>query len=111
MRSRSNRASKELGVTELKANLSSSLRRVKAGGEVIITERGLPVAKIVPFTAAKPPEDEEARRDRLIKAGRLIPAKIKMPAWLLKPPTESPDDTRGGASVLAALIEERREGR
>lgn len=37
-----------VGVRELKAHFSSHLRRVKAGGTVVITERGKPVGRIVP---------------------------------------------------------------
>jgi prevent-host-death family protein len=40
------------GVAELKASLSSYLAKVKAGEEVIITERGRPVARLVPLGAA-----------------------------------------------------------
>lgn len=98
---------KQPGVAELKANLSNYLRRVKAGNEVVITEHGLPVAKIVPLD---PAEREESRERRLVKAGLMIPARGKKPAWLLKP-LKGSADTKGGASVLAALIEERREGR
>ncbi len=36
-------------VSELKASLSKYLARVKAGEEVIVTERGKPVAKLVPI--------------------------------------------------------------
>ncbi|PYN64673.1 MAG: type II toxin-antitoxin system prevent-host-death family antitoxin, partial [Candidatus Rokuibacteriota bacterium] len=36
-------------VAKLKASLSEYLARVKAGEEVIVTERGKPIAKIVPF--------------------------------------------------------------
>ena len=36
-------------VAQLKAQISHYLRRVKAGEEVIVTERGIPVARIVPI--------------------------------------------------------------
>ena len=35
------------GVAQLKAGLSRYLERVKAGHEVLVTDRGQPVAKIV----------------------------------------------------------------
>ncbi len=35
-------------VAELKAQLSRFLRRVKAGDEVLVTERGIPVARLMP---------------------------------------------------------------
>jgi prevent-host-death family protein len=37
-----------VGIRELKANLSSVLRNVKAGNAVVITERGRPVGRILP---------------------------------------------------------------
>ena len=38
-----------VGVRELKAQFSHYLRRVAAGETVVITDRGKPVGKIVPF--------------------------------------------------------------
>ena len=35
-------------VTKLKASLSEYLRQVKAGEEVLVTERGRPIARIAP---------------------------------------------------------------
>ena len=40
-------------VSKLKASLSEYLRQVKAGEEVLVTERGRPIAKLAP--AAAPP--------------------------------------------------------
>jgi prevent-host-death family protein len=99
------------GVAALKANLSSYLLRVKAGNEVVITERGLPVAKIVPLPSGG---QDNSREHRLIKAGLLIPATGKLPAWLLQQrtgPSRETRNTTAGSGVLDALVEERREGR
>jgi len=38
-----------VGIREIKNRLSYYLRQVKRGGMIIITERNVPVAKIVPF--------------------------------------------------------------
>ncbi len=38
-----------VGIRELKRNLSEYLRRVKAGGKVVITDRNKEIAVIVPF--------------------------------------------------------------
>jgi prevent-host-death family protein len=38
-----------LGVREVKARLSSLLKKVREGQEIIITDRGKPIGKIVPF--------------------------------------------------------------
>ena len=37
-------------ISELKATLSEILTHVKAGEEVVVTERGKPIAKIMPFS-------------------------------------------------------------
>jgi prevent-host-death family protein len=42
-----------VGVRELRQNLSVYLRRIKAGEELIVTERGQPVGKLVPLKPAK----------------------------------------------------------
>ena len=39
----------EVGIRELKRNLSAYLRQVKAGRTITITDRGRPVGRIVPF--------------------------------------------------------------
>lgn len=39
--------SMDVGVTELRAHLSEWVERVRAGGEVVITDRGVPVARLV----------------------------------------------------------------
>jgi prevent-host-death family protein len=88
------------GIAQLKARLSEYLARVKAGEEVVVTDRGRPVAKLVPAFDA----DERLReleRQGLIRigTGKLPPGFFDMPR-----PTS-------GKSVLEALIEERREGR
>ncbi len=36
-------------VSKLKATLSEQLARVKAGEEIVVTEHGKPIAKIVPL--------------------------------------------------------------
>jgi len=40
---------KSVGIRELKQNPTGIVSRVKAGEQIIITERGMPVAKIVPI--------------------------------------------------------------
>jgi prevent-host-death family protein len=38
----------EVGVRELKNSLSSYLRRVRQGETVVVTDRGVPVARVIP---------------------------------------------------------------
>jgi prevent-host-death family protein len=41
-----------VGIREAKINLSRILRRVRRGAEVVITDRGKPVGRIVPICAS-----------------------------------------------------------
>jgi prevent-host-death family protein len=41
----------DVGVRDLKARLSEYLGRVAAGEDVVVTDRGRPVARLVPFVA------------------------------------------------------------
>ena len=50
-----------VGVKELKNRLTQYLRRTKQGEEVVVTERGRPIAVIQPIQGARPPESLEAR--------------------------------------------------
>jgi prevent-host-death family protein len=45
---------KSMGIAELKALLSETLARVKAGEEVTVTEHGRPIARIMPLSRANP---------------------------------------------------------
>jgi prevent-host-death family protein len=90
-------------VAQIKARLSEYLRQVKGGSEVTITERGVPVARLIPLDAA---ERRATRRDRLIRAGVLRPS--RGPRTKLGAPSGKP---RAGDAVLAALLADRDEGR
>jgi prevent-host-death family protein len=95
---------KTAGVAELKARLASYLRMVKSGGEVIVTDRGVPIAKLVPIDSRK----GDTRRQRLAAAGLLTLGRGRLPKEILEPPTGDP---RVGEGVLTALLAEREEGR
>ena len=96
---------KTVSLVQLKSQLSSYLKQVKAGQTVLITERGQPVAKLVPLGSGERPE---GRRKRLAQAGLLQPGSGKIPRLLLSPPA---GPTSVGKGVLAALLAEREEGR
>jgi len=93
-----------VSVSDLKARLSEHLRRVKGGEEVIVTERGRPVAVLSPVP---PPESQETELDALVGSG--LARRAKRPVdegfWGL-----ARGDDRNGA-VLETLLRERREGR
>ncbi|MGB3683875.1 MAG: type II toxin-antitoxin system prevent-host-death family antitoxin, partial [Rubrobacteraceae bacterium] len=55
---------KSAGVTDLKAWLSEYLARVKSGEEVLVTDRGRPVARLVPV-GVETIADDEAETTRL----------------------------------------------
>jgi prevent-host-death family protein len=60
------RSSREVGVRELRDNLSRFLDEVRAGHELIVTERGRPVARIVATSG-------ESWLDELVAAGIVTP--------------------------------------
>ncbi|MGH9200330.1 MAG: type II toxin-antitoxin system Phd/YefM family antitoxin [Vicinamibacterales bacterium] len=90
-------------VVELKARLSEHLRLVKSGHELVVTERGVPVARVLPLDDG---ERKSTRRLRLTRAGLLKPGRGKLPALLRKVPTGADR----GSGVLAALLAERGDG-
>jgi prevent-host-death family protein len=92
-------------VSELKATLSEHLARVKAGEEVIVMERGKPIAKIVPLpreASASSPHLMELTRAGLVRlgSGKLPPGFWKMPRH---------KDRQG--ATRKALLQERAEAR
>ena len=87
-------------VVDLQARLSQHLRLVKSGHEVVITERNVPVARLVPLDDS---ERKSTRRLRLTRSGLLKPGGGKLPANLKRPPGGEPS----GASALDALLSER----
>jgi prevent-host-death family protein len=93
---------KTAGIAELKARLSQFLARVKAGEEVLITERDVPVARIVPV-ARDAPEDayRELERQGLVRLGS---GRLPRDFWKL------PRGRDPKASVRQAVAEERESG-
>jgi len=87
-------------VVDLKARLSEHLRQVKSGHELIVTERGVPVARLLPLDDG---ERRSTRRFRLTRSGVLKPGRGKLPALLKR----APEGGSAGASVLAALLADR----
>jgi len=58
-----------VGVKELKNRLTQYLRRTKQGEEVVVTERGRPIALIQPIRSAENPVSLEARLAKLAARG------------------------------------------
>ena len=97
-------AMKTAAVSKLKAYLSEYLNRVKAGEEVLITDRGKPVARLVPISRKKAAGDSLARME---KQGLIRLGSGKLPKGFWEMPRA--EDPKG--LVLKALLEEREEGR
>jgi prevent-host-death family protein len=96
---------KTAAVSELKALLSKYLSKVKAGEEVIVTDRGKPIAKIIPIKRTDmeiPPHLLSLERAGLVRIGK---SKLPESFWSLPRPA----DRKGAA--LKALLEEREVGR
>ena len=90
-------------VSQLKMSISACLRQVKGGEELLITEHGRPVARLLPVAdIASLPEHmaEMEKRGLLKRAGKSLPKNF----WNLPRPAD-PD-----AAVRSAVSQEREEG-
>lgn len=95
-----------VAITELKAKLSEYLAAVRAGEEIIVTDRGRPVARIGPVEGEP---GVESRVRALIRSGRLRPPRTPGPLDIAGLIDTAPEDP--GARARSALLEERRTGR
>jgi prevent-host-death family protein len=68
----------EVGIRELRAHLSRYVKRVEAGEEIVVTDRGRPVARLVSA-------DGRSKLDELIAAGLVEPAPRRWRGPLPKP--------------------------
>ncbi|HEX9885574.1 MAG TPA: type II toxin-antitoxin system prevent-host-death family antitoxin [Longimicrobiales bacterium] len=85
----------EVGVRDLRANLAHWLDEVRKGREVVVTERGVPVARLLKA-------GEPTTLERLIADGTVTP-----PRKPKTPITEPAIAARG--SVTDILLQQRRE--
>jgi prevent-host-death family protein len=89
------RGATTIGVRELRDHLSSYLEDVKGGGELVVTERGRPIARLVPASAG-------TRFERLVAEG------------VVTPPSRSRQPTSAWAvlatdvGLVDAVLEQRR---
>lgn len=86
----------EVGVRELKNALSAYLDRVQAGDEVIVTERGRPIARLTTLSA------DVDRLTELIEAGIVTPstAPRRLPTRRVR--------LRGEGTIADLVAEQRR---
>lgn len=83
-----------VGIRDLKNNLSRHLARVRSGDSITVTDHGKPVARLVPM-------EGQSTLEKLIAEGRVTPAKRK------KRPAPPPIDI-GGQTVSDLIDEQRR---
>lgn len=93
-------------ISQLKNNLSAYLRKVRAGGTVLILDRDEPIARLVGVVSTGRDEDKLAR---LEKAGIIRRALEPLDLDVLR--AGPPPSASAGASLLEALLQERRDGR
>lgn len=88
-------------IAALKASLSEILAGVKTGEEVVITDRGRPVARILPY------EPGGAELDDLVRSGQVRRSRGGLPTGFWQ--RRRPEDPEG--LLLRALLEEREAAR
>lgn len=86
----------KIGIRELRQHASEWVAKAKAGKVILITDRGQPVARLVPLT-----RDENAR-NKLVDDGQLIPAAAPRAHF-------STDDLVSGPPLTPILDELRSE--
>jgi prevent-host-death family protein len=93
-------------VSYAKANLSALLRKVREGQEVLITDRGVPVARLVPARLGQLTEPARA----LVRRGLALPPRTPPGRTLVRELPAAPRAPRG-VSLLREVLDEREEGR
>lgn len=93
-----NVAIQSVGVRELKDNLSRYLAAVRDGGEVVVTDHGHPIARVVPIEGKSSAE----RLADLIAAGEAEPARKRTRT------VPRPVRLARGATVSDLVSEQRR---
>jgi prevent-host-death family protein len=94
---------KQVSVADLKARLSEFLAVVKRGEDVIITDRGRPVARLTNLGTSS---RRQARTQELLRAGVLEPPLRHLPKDFFAVPAPADPEAR----LRRAVLEERSEG-
>ena len=91
-------------IAEAQSDLSALIDEIKTGETFLITDRGVPVARLEPVSTSP---DPTGRVERLARAGLLRPGTGALSDELLAGPTVRAPD---GVSLVDLVIEERRSG-
>lgn len=96
---------KTASISQVKNGLSALVDQVRAGERILVTDRGMVVARLEPAETGPDPSGRLARLERagLVRVGRAAP-----PVELLRSPAPR---GKPGTSVVEALLDERRHGR
>ena len=90
-------------ISELKARLSAFLDIVRQGGDILITDRGRPIARLVPVEGDR---RQESRCDLLLRSGQLKSPTAALPSEFWK--RRRPSDAEGRS--VDVVLEERGKG-
>lgn len=89
-----------VGIRDLRDRLTRWVGRVRRGDRIVVTDRGKPVAVLVPFRRGKP-ADQAARLTALLSGGHVSPAGRPFQKW--------PRSVRGtGARPSDIIVQSRR---
>ena len=96
---------KIVSITEAKNRLSALIDNLRGGAGILIVDRGRPVARLEPITGG---DHHEGRLSRLAREGTVRAGRAPLARSII---AEKPPRPKSGMSVVAALIDERRDGR
>lgn len=96
---------RSVNIAELKNRLSTYIGYAKAGEEIVIRDRKLPVAKLVPLEVGDRSEHER----RLIAEGKMIPAKVPWSPELIEEILKMPRPRVPDGAATQALLDDREE--
>lgn len=87
----------DVAISELRAHLKTNVERARAGERVVVTERGVPVARLVPV-------DAEGLIERLEREGVLTRARAPQ-----RPVANKARRAKAGGPVAELVAEQRRD--
>lgn len=93
-----------VSISELKARLSAFIDIVRDGDDVLVTDRGRPIARLIPV---RPTEHEDGRREMLLRSGRLRGPTTTLPKDFFA--RVRPADAQGHS--VTAILDDRTDGR